>query len=229
MKIAVMQPYFFPYLGYFQLAYCVDEFVFFDDVNFIKKGFIHRNNILLNKEKLQFSIPVVKVSQNRKINDHIYKGEYESFMKQIKSAYINAPYFENVFTLIEKVCGDEDSNVVNKNVLSIQTVFDYLEIPFKSSLSSALEIADDVRAQAKIIEICKRKGATHYINALGGRDLYEADIFLAQKVRLSFMQAQLPIYEQASTEFIGGLSIIDILMWCDKKTVKDMIKSGNFD
>lgn len=229
MKIAIMQPYFFPYIGYFQLANSVDEFVFFDDVNFIKKGFIHRNNILLNKEKFQFSIPVTKVSQNRKINEHFYKGEFDVFIKQVEAAYKNAPFFADVYPIISSICTDANENVAKKNALSIKSVFNYLGIPFVYSFSSILQIRGDIRAQDRIIEICKKKTITRYVNASGGKELYEYEKFLAKNIQLSFLATKLPEYEQSKNKFVIGLSIIDALMYCDKEAVIGMINAGRLE
>ena len=229
MKLAIMQPYFFPYLGYYQLASSVDEFVFFDDVNFIKKGFIHRNNILLNKDKFQFSLPVIKVSQNRKINEHSYRGEFDVFLKQIQSAYKNAPFYEDVYPIIESVCANANENVAEKNASSIKAIFDYLAMPLTYSFSSLLNISDEIRAQNRIIAICNKKSATHYVNASGGKELYDNESFLSENIQLSFLKAELPKYKQTCHEFIAGLSIIDVLMHCDKKNVSNMINGGCFE
>jgi len=227
--IAVMQPYIFPYVGYYQLATKVDEFVFFDDVNFIKKGFIHRNNILLNGEKFSFSIPVSKVSQNRKINEHFYRGEFDSFLKQIRRTYAKAPFFDEAIKIIESCLFQGELGVAQVNISSISAIFDYVDLPFDYSSASTLKIDGKYHAQDRIIKICKELGATHYVNAVGGKELYDNNSFAQEGIKLSFIQPYLTEYKQISKDFVSGLSIIDALMYCTKSELVELIQGGSFE
>lgn len=226
MKVAVMQPYFFPYLGYFQLIAAVDHFVFFDDVAFIKKGFIHRNNILLSGQAHAFTVPVAKVSQNREINDHEYTGEFSSLLKKLRAAYSRAPYYEDVYSLVEEVCLEENLNVAIKNALSIVRVFDYLGVPLSTSFSSQIHNEHGLRAGEKIIHICKHLGAKTYINPVGGRALYDKELFTRHGLDLRFLVPALEPYRQFGNDFVAGLSIIDALMFCSKEEVARLISKG---
>lgn len=212
MILAVMQPYLFPYLGYFQLVSSVDHFVFLDDVAFIKKGFINRNRILLNGQPFAFSVPVERISQNRRINEHYFTGEFDTFLTQLRHAYSKAPFFEPVFTLIESVCLALEQNVAKKNAASIQAVFDYLQLPFSFSLASSLP-NDDAGGQQRILDLCQYFSADTYHNAAGGQALYDSEEFAACGVRLRFLQNHFPVYAQCGGgAFVPGLSIIDVLM-----------------
>ena len=229
MKIAVMQPYFFPYIGYFQLAAAVDEFVFFDDVNFIKKGFINRNSLLLDGVAFAFSVSVAKISQNKAINEHDYISDFSAFLKQIQSFYNKAPNFGKVYELIRDVCLDDDLNVAKKNALGVARVFDYLNISFNYSFSSRDLNDHQLKGQEKILNICERKRATEYFNAIGGIDLYSRDVFEKQGIKLHFVKPNIKSYEQLGNEFVKGLSIIDVLMFCDKSVIQKNIQEVNFE
>lgn len=222
--IAVMQPYFFPYIGYYQLAYAVDEFVFFDDVNFIKKGYINRNSILLNNAKHDFSIPIKNVSQNRKINEHTYVNEWDNFLKTLTTAYKRAPFFENIFPLVRSTILDANDNVAVKNSLSLKNIFNYLNITRKWTYASDLKIRDELKAQARILEICKQRGATDYRNAIGGKSLYSAPDFKDAGVELKFVRTGDISYSQYTKEFMPNLSMIDVLMFCSVDQITDLLR-----
>lgn len=224
MKIAIMQPYFFAYLGYYQLVNSVDEFVVFDDVNFIKKGFINRNSILLNGKKFDFSIPVLKISQNRKINNHNYSGEFKKFERQIASSYGKSPNYSMVWSIIDKALYGDSLNVTDLNARSVNLVFEYLGIKKTISFSSDLSIPTSYKGQERIIEICKRKGATQYNNPIGGKSLYEKHMFKEAGITLQFLKSIKRIYPQNDTsEFIPNLSIIDVLMRNSQNAVLEML------
>jgi hypothetical protein len=223
MKLALMQPYVFPYIGYYQLAFSVDEFVFYDDANFIKQGFINRNAILLNCARFDFSLPVASISSFRTIAQHNYTGRFEVFLKQIRSAYAKAPFFEAVYPIIEGVINDQDLGVARKNAQSITAVFDYLKVPRVFSFASDLTVADDCRAEDRVIEVCRQKKATHYHNSIGGKSLYSTEHFQAAGIELRFTKPLLPPYAQGSADFVPYLSMIDTLMWCSPSHVLDLL------
>jgi hypothetical protein len=214
MKLAVMQPYLFPYIGYYQLAFNSNLFVFFDDVNFFKKGYINRNNIITNTGKQLFTLPVKKASQNRKINEHYYSDDTIKILSSIKQSYSKSPYFNDVYPIIENVLNSEDRNVSILNATSILCVFQYLNIEFKNVFSSFLNYDRNVDGEGKIIDICNVLNASEYINAIGGKDLYHKDSFIKQGINLGFISACDITYKQFnnSSDFESNLSIIDILM-----------------
>lgn len=217
-----MQPYFFPYLGYYQLAATVDHFVFFDDVAFIKKGYIQRNRILLDGRAFDFSIPVSRQSQNRTIREHWFTGAFTDFLEQLRHAYVRAPFFGRVFPIIEEVCLDPQQNVASKAARSIQVVFDYLGLPFSSSFSSA-DAGTGLHGEQRILDLCSRQGADVYYNPIGGRSLYSGERFSERGFTLGFLQSRMPAYAQASEAFMPGLSMIDVLMNVEAGGIHQML------
>lgn len=225
MILAMMQPYFFPYLGYYQLAASVDHFIFLDDVGFIQRGFINRNRILLQGEPFRFTLPVAEASQNRRIDQHRFTGEYTRFLHLLRHAYLHAPFFEETFTLIESVCRLSDRNVARTCAASIKAVFSYVGQPLSASYSSA--VPSQARGQTRILEMCRRLGADTYHNASGGYSLYSAAAFREQGVRLRFVRGCFPAYPQPGLEdFMPGLSMIDVLMYNPPEVVARMLSLG---
>lgn len=219
MRGAIMQPYFFPYIGYYQLAYEVERFVFLDDVNYIKKGYINRNAILLNGKRHEFSIPVSNISQNRAIKSHDYIGDYSDFMRLIEHAYKKAPLFDIVMPLIRGVVLDTETNVARKNAKSLVNIFAYLGLKREFLLSSDVELNSETKGQERILAICKKLKINQYRNAIGGKVLYDAQSFSAIGIDLKFIQAGIQPYPQGRHDFVSHLSIIDVLMHCDKESV----------
>lgn len=219
MKGAIMQPYFFPYIGYYQLAYEVEKFVFLDDVNFIKKGYINRNSILLQGERHDFSIPVSKVSQNRTIHSHDYTGDFSKFLTLIAQAYKRAPNFSQVMPLIESVVLDNNNNVAKKNAKSLTAVFSYLGIEREYIFSSDISLESEKKGQDRILALCEKLNIDHYRNAIGGQQLYDAAIFNELGINIKFIQSRVSPYSQNGAPFVSHLSIIDVLMHCSKDEV----------
>ncbi len=227
---AVMQPYFFPYIGYFQLIYACDTFVLLDDVNFIQKGWINRNNILLNGQAHLFTIPLDKPSQNKLILETKLKFDSvarQKFLKTIQAAYKKAPQFDAFYPVFENIVLFDDDDLTNYLENSFRKVFDYLGIEKKFMRSSQVEKDDSLKAQDRIIAICKALNTTRYINLMGGRDLYSTDDFSKESMQLNFIQAQLGQcnYKQLSKNFVPGLSFIDILMFNDVSAIGVLLQN----
>lgn len=220
---AIMQPYFFPYIGYYQLVYEVEKFVFLDDVNFIKKGYINRNAILLQGQRYEFSVPVSKVSQNRHINDHNYTGEFEQFLSLIERGYKKAPFFSDVFPIIQSVALAPNQNVAKKNADSITSIFSYLNIYKDFSFASDNNLDGEYKGQERILALCQKLGINRYRNAIGGRELYDLESFNKNGIELKFIETQLKAYKQGAADFVPYLSMIDILMHCNKEEVIDLL------
>ena len=226
MKVAIMQPYFMPYIGYFQLIKAVDTFVVYDDVNYIKKGWINRNNILVNDESFLFTIPLKEASQNKNINQ-IYIEELPNwkvnFLKTIKLSYKNAPYFQDVFSLIQEIVNQEEHNLAKNIKYSLDKICKYLSIPTKILFSSEIDKNNDLKGQDKIIEICNKLEATKYINTIGGKDLYNKEAFLNNTIELNFISTNPIIYSQFKNDFIPWLSIIDVMMFNSVDKINDFL------
>jgi hypothetical protein len=225
MKVAVMQPYLFPYLGYFQLVNAVDVFVFADDVNFIKRGFINRNKILLNKEEYYFTVPCLKLSQNKLINEIRIstenKGYPENILLTYKQAYKKAPFFKQVFPIIQSIFNNgytsiselaSNSVIIISKYLEIETTFKYSSIDFGHTRGQ--------EKSARLINITKELGSDHYINPIGGTTLYEKEHFKSNGVTLEFLSPGITAYKQFDNEFVPKLSIIDVLMFNSPEKAK---------
>ena len=220
-----MQPYFFPYIGYWQLINAVDVFVLYDDVNFIKKGWINRNNILLNKSEHLITIPLLNVSQNKHINECMVSEDYKSIdniIKTINLAYKKAPYYNLVFPYIEEIIKTKGSisDLVLKSVLWIK---EYLGLNTEIILSSSIDKNNELKGQDKIIEIVKKLNGNHYINAIGGQELYNKEIFNNNGIKLNFIKTGEIKYKQFNNEFVPNLSIIDVMMFNSPEQIKDML------
>lgn len=212
--VAVMQPYLLPYIGTFQLAHAVDHFVFFDDVAFIKKGYIHRNSLLLGGAPHLFTVPVRQVSQNRPINAHDYTGEWDGLIALLTQAYRKAPHFEAVMAWLLPLLRDADENVARKNARVFAAVARHIGIAARWHKASDLPPREDgLRAQSRIIDLCQQLGGHGYVNAAGGRALYQGEAFEAAGLRLRFLDSRATPYpQQGSAAFTPHLSIVDWLM-----------------
>lgn len=234
MKLGLMQPYFFPYIGYWQLMNAVDEYVLADDVNYIKGGYINRNRILINGEPQYFRMPVAKQSQNKFINEHetgFTEAEIEKMLCTIQSAYAKAPNFEKVYAHIKEVLEfgltEEGKNLstflLNANRLTAK----YLGITTPILLKSTdVEIGVVYKREHYVMAVCKARNATEYYNAIGGTKLYFHKFFRDNGVDLKFVHTNSDIaYEQFGGEFIPNLSIIDVMMFCSDEQIKDLLNS----
>ncbi|TAL65611.1 MAG: hypothetical protein EPN88_09405 [Bacteroidetes bacterium] len=226
MKIAIMQPYIFPYIGYFQLINAVDKFIILDDVNFIMKGWINRNRILVNGRESLFSIPIKKASQNK----FIYECELDEnkwkdkFLKTIEHSYKKAPFYKSCIEVISSVILKDDTNLSNWLTFQIKTICCYLEINTDIVDSSRIYANNQLKAQEKIIDICKQEKAQIYVNAIGGKNLYNAKDFERSNIELYFLKSKAENYSQFNVEFVPFLSIIDIMMFNNKENIKNQLK-----
>ena len=219
MKLAIMQPYFFPYIGYWQLINAVDTFVIYDDVNFIKGGWINRNRILVNKQECMLTLPLEKSSPNKLINKITLGGGLEKLIKTFSMAYKQAPHFGATMPLIEEILCNPATNLSLFLESSIRKICDYIGIQTKIVVSSGIEKNNSLRSQEKILDICIRLKANQYINAIGGQDLYDAATFNEHGIKLKFIQPLPLVYKQFGNSFISSLSIIDVLMFNDRDAI----------
>jgi len=228
-KIAIMQPYMFPYIGYWQLMNEVDLFVIYDDVNFIKRGWINRNNILENGEASLFSMPLSGASQNKKINEipffELRKWSHK-FLNQLKKSYAKAPYFKEIEELLQEIFNEnytESISIVDLFIKHVELIAQYLEIDIQLSTSSKAFNNSMLKGQSRIIDICSLVSAQKYINPIGGKELYTTEAFEEENIELSFMQSKPFEYKQFDNEFVPWLSILDVLMFNSKEEVKHQL------
>ena len=228
MKLAIMQPYFLPYLGYWQLLNAVDRFILYDDVNYIKNGWINRNNLLDNGKAHLFTLMLDGASSFKLINETHINGTEEAKNKTasyIKNVYRKAPYFKTVFPMIEGIINYPETNIALFLENHFRMIADYLQIDTEILVSSRIEKDCSLKAQDKVLNICKNQGADIYINAIGGTELYSYEDFAAQGIKLQFIK-MLPVeYKQFKNEFVPNLSILDIMMFNPVETIKEYLEN----
>jgi hypothetical protein len=216
MKLAIMQPYLFPYIGYFQLMNAVDKFVIYDDVKYINRGWINRNCIKLNNSSFLFTIPLKNVSQNICIRDlklALSKNWKNKFFKSIEHAYKKAPYFDDIYMYIEQVINMKSQFIKDLHLESFYLINNYLNIETSIIESSSIYMNQHLNGQKRIMDICVKENANHYINPIGGVDLYDTTYFTKQQITIDFLKTNSTIsYNQQNNNFISNLSIIDLLM-----------------
>lgn len=222
-KVAITQPYLFPYIGYFQIMNAVDEYVIYDDVQYIMRGWINRNNLLINGEKKLFTIPLHGASPNKLINEIEIADDFVKFKKTITAAYARAPYFRDVSALIDNICSYEDNNLARFVGNSLAEIARYLGIRSNHIYSSDIQKEPGLKGQDKIIAICKKLGAVQYINAIGGQELYDKGEFQKAGIDLKFLETRFINYDQFDNEFIPGLSMIDVMMFNSPETIAKML------
>jgi len=223
MRIAVMQPYLFPYIGYWQLVNSVDKFVIYDDVNFIKQGYINRNKILQNQKSHLFTLELIGASSNKKINDIKIGGNINKLLKTIQQNYSKAPFYKDVFPVLEEILNNEEKELSKFLGFSLIKIVKYLNINTKFLFSSDIRNDKTFKAQDRLIEMSKILNATGYINSIGGIELYDKEIFSQNDINLSFLKSSEISYKQFNNEFIPNLSIIDVIMFNSKDNVKKML------
>lgn len=227
-KVAIMQPYLFPYIGYFQLIDAADEFIIYDNVQWIKGGWINRNRILTNNGPEYISLPVKKDSYKKNINERRYSVGFEDnkrmILDRVEDAYEGAPYFTETYQIIQQCFNIGIENVAQFNTKALQLCCEYLGITTTISVSSEiLGVKNNLRGQHRVIDIAKTVGARHYINAIGGRLLYDNKDFANNGLKLSFLETRLKPYKQFGNVYTPGMSIIDIMMFNSLTDIKTML------
>lgn len=223
MKVGIMQPYFFPYIGYWQLINSVDIFVVYDEIEYTKKGWINRNKILVNESPKTITIPIKKDSDflnvnERYISDSWFQSKHK-MLNLIKSSYVKAPQFKQIMPFIAECLSTKENNLFKFLYLNLTKVIDLLEIKTDIVISSHLNIDQSLKSQDKVISICKTLNASTYINPKGGVDLYDKKFFKQNGINLKFISSNEINYQQYNN-FFPWLSIIDVLMFNDLPTVK---------
>jgi len=227
MKLAIMQPYFMPYIGYFQLIQAVDAFVFYDDVNYIKSGWINRNRILINGNASYINIPQLNAGSNRLIKEvgvNQNSKAYSNLEKTIEMAYKKAPYFDQALKIVKPVLNKDYNNIAEIAIESVKACSSYLGLKTEFYVSSC-DFADSkgLDKTERIFYICRKFNTSTYINAIGGMELYKKEDFKQQDIELKFIKT-LPIkYKQFNNEFVPWLSILDVLMFNSAEEVNKML------
>lgn len=225
MILGIMQPYFMPYIGYFQLLNAVDKYVIYDNAKYTKKGWINRNRILQNNKDTLISISVEKDSDYLDIKDRCVADSFDKkkLINQIRESYRKAPYFEQVIPIVEDIINYEEKNLFLYIYNSIKEVCKYLNIHTEIIISSTIDVDQTFAGQDRVIAICKTLGAKDYYNAIGGQELYHPNDFEKEGVSLRFLSSNLVAYKQFNNNFIPWLSIIDVMMFNSLAEIQDML------
>ncbi len=221
-----MQPYLFPYIGYYQLINAVDKFIVYDDVAFIKQGWINRNNILLNNQKYLFFAPVKAISSFKIISETEIDYKFDWIRKTVltfEQAYKKAPFYKEVMPVIESVFLSKKETISQLAIESLIQVSNYLGIKTEIQKTSSVYNNQILKGKDRVIDICKIEKAKVYVNPIGGQELYQREDFLANEIRLNFIKTNLIEYKQYNNEFIPWLSMIDVLMFNSKEEINIML------
>ena len=226
-SIAVMQPYIFPYIGYFQLINAVNEFIFYDDVNFIKRGWINRNKILVNGKEHLISFPCIKASQNKLVKEtkiDVSDKEYKKNLNSIEFNYKKSPHFNDVYPLVKGVLNQNHDTIADLCIFSVKSISSYLGLDTKFKKSSEdFQHTKKYKKNERLKAITKLENASTYVNAIGGRELYDKSDFKDSAIDLYFLNPKFKPYQQFDNDFVSGLSIIDVLMFNSKENVIKMV------
>jgi hypothetical protein len=216
MILGIMQPYFLPYLGYFQLMNAVDIFVYYDDVTFIKQGWINRNYISLDGKDYRFTLELKGASSYKMINEIEIGKNRNKLYKTFTQAYSKAPYYKEVDWLLYHIFHSEEDNLFRYILQTHKQIFDYLGIKIECLVSSEIEKDCTLKGKTKVLDICKRLGATTYLNAIGGKELYSKGEFEQNGINLYFLHP---------SDDLPKRSIIDVLMNYSKEEIRIMLKN----
>lgn len=228
VKLGIMQPYFLPYIGYWQLMNAVDQYVIADDFNYSKRGWIKRNRILIQGKAQYYGIEIKEASQNKLINEtYVLTNEKirKKLLLKMEHSYKKAPYYQEVYPLLETILCTEETNLALFLEHSIKVIARYLDIHTKFILSSELKKDKTLKCQDMVISICEMLHATEYYNAIGGTELYSFEEFKKHNIKLAFVKTEPIIYKQFNNEFIPNLSIIDVLMFNERNQVRTYLNN----
>lgn len=221
--IAIMQPYFFPYIGYWQLIHAVDCFVIYDDVNYIKGGWINRNRLLINGEPIYITAPLQHLSPYKRICDIALQPSTvwrDKLVRMVEITYRKAPCFAEVFPVVEKLIRYEADNLANYLAYQLQTLAVFMGIGTKFVVTSRCYKNEGLSGQLRVVDICKREEADIYINPQGGLSLYDTETFCSAGIDLCFIMMRPLPYQQRDPGFVPYLSIIDALMEVGQVEIK---------
>lgn len=229
MRLAIMQPYFMPYIGYFQLINSVDKFVIYDNIQYTKKGWINRNRILANGKDQLITLPIKKDSDYLNVVERELSESWDKdkskMLNVIKASYNKAPYFQETFELISKCLNNPEANLFRFIYDSIVLINNHLEIKTPIIISSTIDADHTLKSQDKVLSLCKEQNADVYINSIGGVELYDKETFKQNNIKLNFIKSNPIQYKQFNNEFVSWLSIIDVLMFNSKEQIKEYLNN----
>jgi hypothetical protein len=225
MKLAIMQPYFLPYVGYFQLIDAVDVFVLYDNIKYTKKGWINRNRMLANGTDVTFTVPLRKDSDALDVVQRELAPDFNraKLLNQFREAYRRAPHFGAVWPILERVVSNPCNSLFDYIHASLRELCAALGVSTEIVISSQVDIDHTLRGQDKVLALCERLGARHYVNSIGGQALYAHEAFEARGIDLRFLQSRCEDYPQFGAPFVPWLSIADVMMFNDAQQLRTLL------
>jgi WbqC-like protein family len=209
MKVAIMQPYFLPYLGYFQLIAAVDLFIVYDNIKYVKSGWINRNRLCRNGEAATFSLPLKHASDSLDVRERELAAQ-----------------FARVFPWLQDIVCHGERNLFRFLDHSIRAACNLLCIGTEIRISSDIAIDHSLRKQDKVIALCRAAGARTYVNPIGGMELYDQEDFRQQGIELTFLRSEPFEYRQSPSGFVPSMSIVDVLMFNPPEIVRERVAGG---
>lgn len=234
-KLGIMQPYFFPYVGYFTLIKNCDEFIFFDTPQYIRKGWINRNRIVSNKgDIIYFTVPVKKCERETVIRDVLISHDAnwkEKIYGQLSVYKKKAPYYNEVLELVSEVIEPECNNISNLAIRSVLACSDYIGIKqkFKVFSEMGMDYIEVDEPDEWALKITKELGYDTYLNPPGGKSFFKIEKYTQEGIGLKFVEPELTPYRQLHNGFKEGLSIIDMLMFCSPYEISEKYLSCEID
>jgi WbqC-like protein family len=225
-----MQPYFFPYIGYWQLVAAVDLFIVYDNIKYTKKGWINRNRILRNGEALTFTLPLKKDSDFLDIRNRTLASEFDrrKLLNSIRGAYEIAPFFGQTFQLVADIINCDETNLFRFLRRSIEMTCGHLGITTPIAVSSEIDADHSLASQERVIALCQAVRASTYVNPIGGTELYSDEEFARNGIALRFLRSAPITYKQFDAPYVPWLSIIDVMMFNPLETIERWVKDRSY-
>lgn len=225
MKAGIMQPYFLPYIGYFQLIQAVDVFVLYDNIKYTKRGWINRNRYLAAGRERPFSLPLKKDSDYLDVRERLLADDFDpaKILNGIQEAYRKAPCFQSAMPVLRDILLYEDRNLFSYILHAVTRICRHLGIDTSIVISSQVPADHNLAGEQRVIAICQALGADTYINPPGGRTLYNSEHFAENGLRLKFIDPVLRPYPQLASHFSAGLSVIDVIMNNDHQMLTELL------
>ena len=224
--LAIMQPYFLPYIGYFQLLAAADAFVLYDNIQYTKKGWINRNRMLRNGADVMFTLPLASASDTLDVVQRELAADFapDDLLRSWQGAYAKAPYYAETWPLLQRIMGCAERNLFHFLHHAIREVAAHLSITTPITISSHVPIDHGLRGEEKVLALCEAMGATRYINGVGGMALYDRGRFAQRGIGLEFLRPKPLEYAQFGAPFVPWLSILDVLMFNGREATQALVQ-----
>ena len=215
MRVAVHQPNYLPWLGFFQKMGLCDAFVLLDNVQYPRREFCNRTRVKSSQGAVWLTIPVIRGNVNQQIGEvKLFepKRNLAQQSKRLHHYYGQAPYYRLLATYLESVFAEDWAELLPLNVALIKALADILGINTPLLLASGLGESSGVKSE-RIIAICQQLGADAYLSGQGGRAYNDPKAFAAAGLKLVYQNFTPPVYPQGGEAFIPGLSVLDLIAY----------------